>query len=522
MSSSSHPDLARKVAHQPPQLPAELWTHAFSLLPFAVLLHVSHVCDVWRTLAHRHPTFWRDVELADPTPGGVALFLLRIGLSSAEGRLVHTCLRLGHWRLGEHDERRQEVLAPVWHALERTLIRTRELNLTIEHGAFLSMAHALTGSAPVLEKARIEVVNVVEGLAARNQTQGQTTVLPAQLFAGDAPNLESLEIVGADFDLDRERPVVFPQVTHLVAYGHVGTTPSLFFTPFPNLHHLTICQREVLAAKEDSTGTSVEYLEHVPLLTVRMLQGQLRPSRAAIRVLAGRQDLRFINAHYKSIGAVLCALEEDLRLEVAFDETAPYRDLGDEVMRTFVFSDPRGRTRTFIEDTRTAMDFGVMHLNQVPSVMRRVKSFALTVDSKADWPRIGRAAVGLDCVEELAVRLNSVERMWPTPEIMWGICEEAVMVGDGFSNTGGPGRSYGVLRRVVLSVDLNAEDGSQPGETRSRNDNVVEEDALGLANVVELLTASQRTLELCVPAVAHMSPEASALLEARFYPISRT
>ncbi|EJD46328.1 hypothetical protein AURDEDRAFT_124103 [Auricularia subglabra TFB-10046 SS5] len=104
-------------------LPAELLCLIFDRLGLGDLLRMSHVCGHCRTIAHAHPTFWRDIDNYCASETRLDLFRFRLQSTTTVGLRLTIDITI----LREAEEVRTIVLP----AIGRNLFRTALLRLEV-------------------------------------------------------------------------------------------------------------------------------------------------------------------------------------------------------------------------------------------------------------------------------------------------------------------------------------------------------------------------------------------------------
>ncbi|EJD47553.1 hypothetical protein AURDEDRAFT_163423 [Auricularia subglabra TFB-10046 SS5] len=233
--------------HGASTLPVELVSLIFDSLSLAELLEASHVSKYWRTIACRHPTFWRDITLAAASSTAMNFFHAR--LEAGSSRTVSVRIYVSSLEFPA------EKLALVLRTITRNLYRIDGLYLELNIAADSDMFSALQQPAPHLRILDLCLVDDVR----------TSDLLPADLFTSQAPNLRYVRLANIQLRADR-LPHVFAPITQLhYCFGETLSFPTALFTHSRALEMLVIygpcCSLE--AAEDEQCTLTTERLKHV-------------------------------------------------------------------------------------------------------------------------------------------------------------------------------------------------------------------------------------------------------------------
>ncbi|EJD47498.1 hypothetical protein AURDEDRAFT_163366 [Auricularia subglabra TFB-10046 SS5] len=204
------------------QLPVELLSLAFDSLCFRDLLEASRVSNFWRTVAFRHPLFWRNIELTSLATPALDLFHAR--LDASFNQTISIYLSLSEVQF---PTRLRSVVLP---AIARSLHRLDALYFKIDIAYDTDVFEFLVTPAPRLITFDIYLIHETRS----------SNVLPVALFAGDAPKLRNLQLQNVRLSAER-LPTAFSTI-EVLRYGCRGqqSFPTAVFAHCKALRELSI------------------------------------------------------------------------------------------------------------------------------------------------------------------------------------------------------------------------------------------------------------------------------------------
>lgn len=207
-SIQTQPTGFRIIRHRIPmtvfEFPLELLLLALDDVGFETLLDVSHVSRYWRTAAHRHTGFWRDIRIAGASPSAVECFLFRLSLRNTEAMRIDVDVH----RFDGQDTCLREIAA----AVGANLHRAEQADLVFPAALAPVVLQHLLRPAPLLRKLF---------LSFQGPDSSGTTILPIDLFAGHSPRLQSFSTTNVFYPaqlvpvLSSVTDIVYEQSTEL-------------------------------------------------------------------------------------------------------------------------------------------------------------------------------------------------------------------------------------------------------------------------------------------------------------------
>ncbi|EJD46353.1 hypothetical protein AURDEDRAFT_164582 [Auricularia subglabra TFB-10046 SS5] len=226
-------------------LPTELFSAILDHLSLPQLITTSHVCARWRTAAHGHPLFWRDIHLRAMSPSALAFFEARLNSSTDKvgvSIFVHSDSEAGVT---------QTILnAIVLPAVERNLFRIARLALKLAWRTWVAMdAELFLRPAPMLQYLALECIDgsiyqrtphsLEASVMVPNLLEASDDFHEPRLFSGFAPELRTLELV--DILLDSTNIDISPALRNVETLRYEVDAPvdaKRVLAHFRSLRHL--------------------------------------------------------------------------------------------------------------------------------------------------------------------------------------------------------------------------------------------------------------------------------------------
>ncbi|EJD47584.1 hypothetical protein AURDEDRAFT_163454 [Auricularia subglabra TFB-10046 SS5] len=208
--------------HGADNIPAEILSIIFDPLSLDELLSASRVCRLWRAVAFRHNTFWRDVLLGSLSTTSLDCFRARIAAGSSRSVVIRVFIPVV-----ESPDRLRSIVLPL---LAHNLHRVDKLHVRIDIAYDLDLVSALMQPAPRLDTLDLYMVHETRASGA----------LPADLFASHAPNLRYVRLVHVQLCADR-LPRAFSAIKLLRCCFNLSQSfPTAIFAHAKSLQYLTI------------------------------------------------------------------------------------------------------------------------------------------------------------------------------------------------------------------------------------------------------------------------------------------
>ncbi|TFK67221.1 hypothetical protein BDN72DRAFT_961199 [Pluteus cervinus] len=179
----------------PPEVLALVFSHLTQQLSSKAWTGVTLVCRYWRFAALGSGALWSNIKMDAPS---VELWLNRSNSHLLSVQLHHP----------------SRTSLPGLHTTLHELIRIRELHLSLTASLWRAASSLLEGAAPVLESFFLE--SCEDDSDGSDGWDGDIFSLPANLFAGVAPNLVSVELTDCLVDL---KLPIFQRLTSLTLMG---------------------------------------------------------------------------------------------------------------------------------------------------------------------------------------------------------------------------------------------------------------------------------------------------------------
>lgn len=283
-------------------LPADITQLVFDELSLHNLLVASHVCTEWRTLAHGHPTFARNIDFIYhrttwPPASAIDFLIARTGATN--GALKLTLFISGVPQFTK------EIILPL---LAQCLHRVVELRVMVHWSAAADLLLALERPAPLLTWLRMGALNPDNVLIPE---------LSPQFLGGTAARLETFYTHGFD---GTSGTTVIPALT---------ATKSLIYEPhdlhppdsalvqrmmalLPNLEKLNMTG---ISWPSDSNGYHI-------VAPLRRLEIDVGPVSTSLLAAFASPDLEYLSAEGPCVDAavfdiMVLPLAGDLTLEIA-------------------------------------------------------------------------------------------------------------------------------------------------------------------------------------------------------------
>ncbi|EJD35357.1 hypothetical protein AURDEDRAFT_188759 [Auricularia subglabra TFB-10046 SS5] len=314
------PSLAMDAHDRTRKLPVELLSMILDDLCLDDVLRSSHVSKFWRSVAKRHPTYWRDIILASLSTTALDLFHDRLDASCDQSISLFIYLPTV-----DSPSRLRSIVLP---AIVRNMHRIHHLVLNSPLSHDTDMFNALCTPAPRLEKLDIYVID----------DAAASTAFPIDLFANNAPKFKRLHLYNVHL-LPNSLPPVLSGI-HTLKYfvANELSFPAAMLPHCRSLRKLSIfgsgCR---LIAPQ--TSEYVEIASRLEVLDVGVFYACLDfvhafPCRSIAHVSIPVQQ-------QAAARILLAQLHGDLQLRIEYDDgmiTVGYAALASGMKRTFVYA----------------------------------------------------------------------------------------------------------------------------------------------------------------------------------------